>query len=130
MKWYVFSEGDTFVLWSTLQAYLASTDHTQSYYLGSSTNLGDDPVFAYGGADFVVSRPAMQMIADCYSAYKAAVEALTQASWAGDTVLGKVFSDAGVPVKDVWPVLHGASTSQALFARPYSPGVPKEAKQV
>ena len=101
MKWYVFAEGDTFILWSTLQAYLASIDHTQPYYLGSSTNLGDDPAFAYGGAGFVVSRPAMQMIADYYRAHKAAVEAFTQASWAGDAVLGKVFFDAGVPVKDI-----------------------------
>jgi hypothetical protein len=130
MKWYVFAEGDTFVLWSTLQAYLASIDHMQPYYLGSSTNLGDDPAFAYGGAGFVVSRPAMQMIADYYSAHKAAVEAFTQSSWAGDAVLGKVFFDAGVPVTDVWPLMHGESTSQALFARPYSPGVPKEPEQV
>jgi hypothetical protein len=72
----------------------------------------------------------MQMIVDYYGAHKAAVEALTLASWAGDAVLGKVFFDAGVPIKDIWPVLHGASTSQALFARPWSPGVPKEAEQV
>lgn len=130
MKWYVFAEGDTFVLWSTLQAYLASIDHTQPHYLGSSTNIGDDPAFAYGGAGFVVSRPAMQMIADYYNAHKAVVEAITQASWAGDAVLGKVFFDAGVPVKGIWPMLHGESTSRALFARPYNPGVPKEAEQV
>lgn len=130
MKWYVFAEGDTFVLWSTLQAYLASIDHTKPQYLGSATNIGDDPAFAYGGAGFIVSRPAMQMIVDHYSSHKDEVEAFTQASWAGDAVLGKVFFDAGVPVKDIWPVLHGESTSQALFARPWSPGVPKEAEQI
>jgi hypothetical protein len=130
MKWYVFAEGDTSILWSTLHPYLASLNHTEPLYLGSATNIGDDPAFAYGGAGFIVSRPAMRMIADYYSTHKATVETLTQASWAGDAVLGKVFFDAGVPVKDIWPVLHGASTSQALFARPWSPGVPKEAEQV
>jgi hypothetical protein len=130
MKWYVFAEGDTFVLWSTLQAYLANMDHTKPYYLGSATNIGDDPAFAHGGAGFIVSRPAMRMIVDYYSAHKAEIEAVTQASWAGDAVLGKVFFDAGVPVKDIWPVMHGESTSQALFARPWSPGVPKEAEQI
>lgn len=130
MKWYVFAEGDTFVLWSTLQAYLANMDHTKPHYLGSATNIGDDPAFAHGGAGFIVSRPAMRMVVDYYSAHKAEIEAVTQASWAGDAVLGKVFFDAGVPVKDIWPVVHGESTSQALFARPWSPGVPKEAEQI
>jgi hypothetical protein len=130
MKWYVFAEGDTFILWSTLHAYLASIDHTEPYYLGSATNIGDDPAFAYGGAGFIVSRPAMRTIVDYYSTHKAEVEAVTEASWAGDAVLGKVFFDAGVPIKDIWPAMHGESTSQALFARPWSPGVPKEPEQV
>jgi hypothetical protein len=130
MKWYVFAEGDTSILWSTLQTYLAGMDHTKPHYLGSATNIGDDPAFAYGGAGFIVSQPAMRMIADYYSDHKAEIETITQKSWAGDAVLGKVFFNAGVHVKDVWPLLHGASTSQALFARPYSPGVPKEAEQV
>jgi hypothetical protein len=130
VKWYVFAEGDTSILWSTLQAYLAGMDHTEPHYLGSATNIGDDPAFAYGGAGFIVSQPAMRMIADYYSDHKAEIETITQKSWAGDAVLGKVFFNARVPVKDVWPLVHGASTSQALFARPYSPGVPKEAEQV
>lgn len=130
MKWYVFAEGDTSILWSTLQAYLARLDHTEPHYLGSATNIGDDPAFAYGGAGFIVSRPAMQMIVDHYSAHKAAIEAYTQENWAGDAVLGKAFFDAGVPVEDIWPVMRGESTSQALFARPWSPGVPKEAEQI
>jgi len=130
MKWYVFAEGDTSVFWSTLHAYLASIDHTEPHYLGSVTNIGDDPAFAYGGAGFIVSRPAMRMITDYYSTHKAEIESLTQKSWAGDAVLGKVFFDAGVPVKDIWPVVHGESTNQALFARPWSPGVPKEAEQI
>jgi hypothetical protein len=130
MKWYVFAEGDTSIIWSTLHAYLASIDHTEPHYLGSATNIGDEPAFAYGGAGFIVSRPAMQFIVDYYSTHNAAIEAYTQANWAGDAILGKVFFDAGVPVKDIWPVMHGESTSQALFARPWSPGVPKEAEQV
>jgi hypothetical protein len=130
MKWYVFAEGDTSIIWSTLHAYLATLNHTEPHYLGSATSIGNDPGFAYGGAGFIVSRPAMRMIVDHYSAHKAAVEAITLASWAGDAVLGKVFFNAGVSVKDIWPVVHGASTTQALFARPWSPGVPKEAEQV
>lgn len=118
MKWYVFAEGDTFILWSTLHAYLASIDHKEPHYLGSATNVGDEPAFAHGGAGFIVSRSAMQMIVDYYSTHKAAIEAFTQANWAGDAILGKVFFDAGVSVTDIWPVMHGESTSQALFARP------------
>jgi hypothetical protein len=130
MKWYVFAEGDTSILWSTLHAYLAGIDHAEPHYLGSATNVGDEPALAYGGAGFIVSRPAMQLIVDYYSTHKAAIEAYTQANWAGDAILGKVFFDASVPVKDIWPVMHGESTSQAFFARPWSPGVPKEAEQV
>ena len=130
MKWYIFAEGDTFVFWSTLHAYLASIDHMESHYLGSATNIGDNPAFAHGGAGFIVSRPAMRMIADYYSTHKADIESLNQKSWAGDAVLGKVFFDAGVPVKDIWPIVHGESTNQASSARPWSPGVPKEAEQI
>ncbi|KAM0701655.1 hypothetical protein Q7P35_010564 [Cladosporium inversicolor] len=130
MNWYVFAEGDTSILWSTLHAYLASIDHTEPHYLGSATNIGDDAAFAYGGAGFIVSRLAMQMAAEYYKAQKATIEAYTEENWAGDAVLGKVFFDAGVPVKDIWPVMHGDSTSQTLFARPWSPGVPKETEQI
>ena len=130
MKWYIFAEGDSFLVWSTLRALLATLDHTQPLYLGSSTNIGNDPAFAHGGSGFIVSQPAMRIIAEHYSFHKAEIEAIVESSWAGDAVLGKVFFNAGIKLTDVWPVLHGESPGQSLFARPWSPGVPKEYEQV
>lgn len=129
MKWYVFMEADSFVLWSTLSAYLARQDHTKPWYFGVDTYIGEC-VFAHGGAGFMVSQPALRIIVDYYNTHKAEIETFTNRQWAGDCVLGQTFKDAGVPLTSVWPLVHGESTGHAYFARSWSPGVPKEYKQV
>lgn len=53
MKWYVFIEADTFLLWSMLLQYLSLLDHTRPYYLGAGTFLGEH-LLAHGGSGFVV----------------------------------------------------------------------------
>lgn len=117
MKWYVFIEADTFLLWSMLLQYLALLDHTKPYYLGAGTCLGEH-LFAHGGSGFVVSQPAMRQVTQHYTSYKAEVEALTDRQWAGDYVLGKTFSDAGVPCTDTWPHFQGDYPGLVAYAGP------------
>ena len=87
MKWYILVEADTLIFWSTLQSYLAATDHTKPHYAGDRINVGDI-AFAHGGTGFIVSQPALRIVVEYYTAHKAEAEALVDQQWAGDTVLG------------------------------------------
>lgn len=117
MKWYVFIEADTFLLWSMLLQYLSLLDHTKPYYLGAGTCLGEH-LFAHGGSGFVVSQPAMRQVTQHYTVHKAEIEALTDREWAGDYVLGKTFNDAGVPCTDAWPHFQGDYPGLVAYAGP------------
>jgi hypothetical protein len=102
MKWYLFMESDSFVQWSTLQQYLATLDPTRAIYAGKQMLISDD-MFVHGGSAFIVSQPALRIVVDYYSAHKAEIEQFTDGHWAGDCVLGKTFTDAGVPFTNAWP---------------------------
>lgn len=102
MKWYVFMEADSFLLGSMLQQYLATLDSTEPVYAGKQMLIGDD-LFAHGGSGFVVSQPALRTVVDYYTAHKAEIEEFTAGHWAGDCVLGKAFTDSGVPFTNAWP---------------------------
>lgn len=102
MTWYVFMEADSFILWSTLLQYLGTVDSTKAIYAGKQMLISGD-VFAHGGSAFVVSQPAMRTVVDYYTAHKAEIEKLTNGHWAGDCVLGKTFTDSGVPFTNAWP---------------------------
>lgn len=101
IKWYVFIEADTFVLWSMLQQYLATLDHTKPVYTGSQTYIGDD-LFAHGGSGFAVSEPAMRKVVDYYATHKSEIEQFIDGHWAGDCVLGKTFTES-------CPAIHSCS---------------------
>jgi hypothetical protein len=106
MKWYVFIEADTFLLWSMLQQYLDLLDPTEPIYAGSPTFVGDVQ-FAHGGSGFVVSQPALRMVVSHYATHKAEIEKFTGSHWAGDCVLGKAFADSGVSLTNAWPTIQG-----------------------
>lgn len=116
-RWYIFIEADTFLLWSMLLQYLSLLDHTQPFYAGCGTCLGKN-LFGHGGSGFVVSRPAMHLAVQHYSAHKAAIEDFTNKNWAGDYVLGKVFDNAGVSFTDAWPHFQGDYPGLVAYAGP------------
>ncbi|CAD0110287.1 unnamed protein product [Aureobasidium uvarum] len=116
-KWYVFVEADSYLLWASLLEYLAVLDPSKPHYTGSIMFIGDT-VFAHGGSGFMVSQPAMHMVVDQYAAHKAEIEAYTDGHWAGDCVLGKVFTEAGVKFTDAWPIMQGDYPGLVAYARP------------
>ncbi|THY44426.1 hypothetical protein D6C99_06778 [Aureobasidium pullulans] len=117
MKWYVFVEADSHLLWASLLEYLAALDASKPHYTGSIMFIGDT-VFAHGGSGFMVSQPAMRVAVEQYAAHKAEIEALTDSHWAGDCVLGKVFTEAGVKFTDAWPIMQGDYPGLVAYARP------------
>jgi hypothetical protein len=106
MRWYVFIEADTFLLWSMLQQYLDLLDPTESIYAGSPTFVGGVQ-FAHGGSGFVVSQPVMRMVVNHYEMHKAEIEKFTDSHWAGDCVLGKAFAGSGILLTNAWPAMQG-----------------------
>ena len=117
MKWYIFVEADTFILWKQLLQWLASKDHTHPHYTGSQM-FANGALFAHGGSGFAVSQPAMRMVVEHYTAHKAELEAIVDAHWAGDVVLGKAFQDAGVSFTNAWPMIQGDFPGLLAYARP------------
>jgi hypothetical protein len=117
MKWYVFVEADTYLLWSTLLHYLSVLDHSQPVYLGSQMYIGDI-LFAHGGSGFVVSQSAMRKVVSHYASHKSDLEAFAHGHWAGDAVLGKAFTDSGVKFTDAWPIMQGDYPGTVAYAKP------------
>ncbi|KAK5716590.1 hypothetical protein LTR15_009481 [Elasticomyces elasticus] len=117
MKWYVFVEADTYIMWASMLQYLSALDATKPHYTGSQMYIANVQ-FAHGGSGFMVSQPAMRLVVERYAAYKAEIEAFTDGHWAGDCVLGKAFTDAGVPFTDAWPIMQGDYPGIVAYAQP------------
>jgi hypothetical protein len=129
MDWYVFIEADTFILCSMLQQYLATQDPAQLFYAGSQAFIAGDR-FAHGGSGFVVSQSAMRKVVDHYVAHKSEIERFTDDHWCGDCVLGKAFTDSGVPLTNTWPAFQGDYPGLVSYAPAESRPVPDESSRV
>ncbi|KAL4785947.1 hypothetical protein BJX76DRAFT_322647 [Aspergillus varians] len=102
--WYVFMEADTYILWSSMLAWLERLDHRKPYYLGNQMQIRD-VLFAHGGSGFVLSRPAIDRAANMIKSNRDHWEQITEEEWAGDCVLGMLLHDAGVELEWSWPML-------------------------
>ncbi|KAK8087437.1 hypothetical protein PG994_002411 [Apiospora phragmitis] len=94
-KWFVFIEGDTYLVWQNMLEWLSRFDPSQPHYLGKHMYIGS-VLFGHGGSGFVLSNPAMQKVSQRWSEAKAEIEAYTAGEWAGDMVLGKIIKDVGI----------------------------------
>lgn len=106
MKWYVFIEADSYIIWASLLQHLATLDHEKPYYAGVTVFI-DGVGFAHGGSGFIVSQPAMRLVTKHINSNQQQLDNFTDSHWAGDCVLGKTFTDAGVPLTDAWPIIQG-----------------------
>jgi hypothetical protein len=115
MKWYVFVEPDTYLIWSNLLAWLQRLDPSEPLYYGSEVQIDSD-IFAHGGSSFVISNPALKRVAALYEANAADWHALTSAHWAGDCILGKALAESGTPLTWTWPMIQGGNPNTMDFA--------------
>ncbi|KAK8133355.1 hypothetical protein PG984_005367 [Apiospora sp. TS-2023a] len=107
-KWFVFVEGDTYLVWQNMLEWLSRFDPEKPHYLGKQVYIGD-VFFGHGGSGFVLSNPAMQQVSQRWTENKAEIEAYTAEQWAGDMVLGKVIKDVGIDMLWSFPNLQGDS---------------------
>jgi hypothetical protein len=103
-KWFIFIESDTYVLWKSLLTWLEHFDASQPWYLGQQMQIGDI-VFAYGGAGFAISQPALKKVVEHRNENLKFYDDFTAGHWAGDCVLGKALRDVGVPLTWSFPTL-------------------------
>lgn len=107
-RWFVFIEGDTYMLWQNMVAYLAKFDATKPYYLGKHMYI-NNILFGHGGSGFVLSRPAAEMVSRQWRQHFEEFDEFTRTEWAGDAILGKALKDAGVDMFWSFPHLQGDS---------------------
>lgn len=105
-KWYIFIESDTYILWQTLLEWLSHFDSSKPHYLGMQMQIGD-VIFAYGGAGFAISNPALKKVVEHRKANLKFYDDFTGGHWAGDCVLGKALADSGVNLMWSFPTLTG-----------------------
>lgn len=112
-QWYVFYEGDTTVVWNTIIALLSEYDPDDLHYFGNpSPRL--DIHFGNGGSGYILSRAAMKMLVKKDWTWlgewqpNLAVRHLEEVIGdpCGDSVLGKVLWDQGVPLQGLWPLFN------------------------
>jgi hypothetical protein len=114
MKWYVFVEPDTYLMWSNLLEWLKRLDPSEPLYYGSEVQIDSD-IFAHGGSSFVISNPALKRVAALYKENAADWHALTSAHWAGDCILGKALAESGTPLTWAWPMIQGGNPNTMDF---------------
>jgi hypothetical protein len=107
-KWYVFIEADTFLGWNNLLEFLGNFDDSKPYYIGKHLFI-NDVEFAYGGAGFALSNPAMRKVSEQRSAHLSEYEEFTKTHWVGDCALGKVLEDIKIPLQRAFPHFQGDS---------------------
>lgn len=113
-KWYVIIESDSYVLWGNLLRWLSGFDASKPYYLGMQMQV-DDIIFAYGGSGIILSRPALEKVVRHRQDNLKSYDEFTAAHWAGDCVLGKALSDAGVDLFFSWPNVFTESPVEMNF---------------
>ncbi|KAK6087973.1 hypothetical protein SCUP234_01039 [Seiridium cupressi] len=106
-KWFIFTECDGYINWTSLLSWLSHHDPSTPY-VGQLMVIGD-VVFAYGGASFVVSNNAMKAVTEHYTADAEKYEDFTGHHWAGDCVLGKALKDIEIDFTQAWPTFLGDS---------------------
>ncbi|KAJ5247669.1 hypothetical protein N7468_002652 [Penicillium chermesinum] len=136
-EWFVFLETDTYFVWDNVFRLLDQFDPYAPHYFGSPSpgfklDGGNRVWFAYGGAGFILSRGAMEMLTDRkigkYGEYidpslsEKYMEVVNQ-DCCGDSVLGFALWEAGVKLSGLWPMfnahsLHGIPFDHVHWCQP------------
>ncbi|SMR52397.1 unnamed protein product [Zymoseptoria tritici ST99CH_1E4] len=136
-RWYVFYEGDTFVVWDNVFRWLANFDPDTPQYFGSPSpgreDKGERVWFANGGPGYIISRAAMRRLVKNdfdQTTGEYLGSKFTESHWGdvltdccGDSVLGWALWQEQVRISGVWPSmnphpLHGVPFSDQHWCQP------------
>ena len=108
-KWYVFMEDDSHVVWSNMVLLLRNYDWLKPLYIGSHNFIGDIH-FAHGGSVFALSNTALRMAVGEYRRNRGQWDDTMSTLFCGDSGVGLLLEQMGVPITGAWPVIQGATT--------------------
>ncbi|KAK4611755.1 hypothetical protein CLAFUW4_12916 [Fulvia fulva] len=137
-SWYVFYEGDTYVVWDSVFRLLEHFDPDVPHYFGSPSPGADHgggiiTWFANGGPGCIISRGAMRkLVKDDWdrSSGEWKGSKLAEKNWnetltncCGDSSLGSVLWNENVDLEGLWPSfdphpLHGVPFSDLYWCQP------------
>ncbi|OAQ98745.1 hypothetical protein LLEC1_06053 [Akanthomyces lecanii] len=116
MKWYVFVEADTYVVWSNLVEWLNTRmNATEDIYVGGVAFLNNLP-FAHGGTGYAISGVLLERLVEHVQQIPA--EALNQMAMhtcCGDALLADVIDRINVSVLRASPMFNGEKPSTLPF---------------
>ncbi|KAL6230200.1 hypothetical protein BDW75DRAFT_234587 [Aspergillus navahoensis] len=115
-KWFMFIEADTFLIWSNLLKWLAQLDWRRAHFLGLPVTM-EDQRFAYGGAGWLLSRPAIQQITHHIASRNDSYEDFTTDTSFGDLILGYVLEQAGLGLTGGWPLIQRETPSTMEYTK-------------
>ncbi|KAJ5655067.1 hypothetical protein N7490_002070 [Penicillium lividum] len=128
-EWFVFIETDTYLFWDNLFRLLDRYDPAVPLYFGSPSPgfwLKDEKRvwFAYGGAGFVLSRAAVEILTERkigeYGEYAEPSVSeqymdVVNRDCCGDSVLGFVLHQKGIDLSGLWPMFNAHSLHSIPF---------------
>ncbi|EME40123.1 glycosyltransferase family 31 protein [Dothistroma septosporum NZE10] len=137
-SWYVFYEGDTYIVWDTVFRLLEHFDADVPHYLGSPSPGADHgggliTWFANGGPGYILSRGAMRKLVKHDLDRKTGKwrgSKLAERNWnetltncCGDSSLGSALWNEDIELKGLWPLfcphpLHGVPFSDLYWCQP------------
>lgn len=115
-KWFMFIEADTFLVWSNLLNWLSQLDWGEPYFFGLPVTM-EGQLFAYGGAGWLLSRPAIQRMTHHMASENSDYEDFTNKTSFGDLILGYVLEQAGIGLTGVWPLIQRETPSTMEYTK-------------
>lgn len=131
-QWYVFFEGDTYIVWDNVFRLLENFDADQPHYFGSPSPGRDGIWFANGGPGFILSRAAVRkLVRDDYTkdgSYLGSRVSVKQwnetlVNCCGDSILGWALWEESLKLDGLWPMFnphppHGVPFSDLYWCQP------------
>jgi hypothetical protein len=114
MDWYFHIDADTYVIWSSLVAWLKKLDPTKESYIGSLSFINNLP-FAHGGSGMLMSGAAMRNFVVEHNGTAGRWDYKMHDECCGDWVLAQILKEYGMELMNSWPTIQGESQSTIPF---------------
>jgi hypothetical protein len=114
MDWYFHIDADTYVIWSSLVAWLEKLDPTKESFLGSLSFINNLP-FAHGGSGMLMSGPAMRNFVVKHNGTANLWDYKMHDECCADWVLAQILKEYGMELMNSWPTIQGEAQSTIPF---------------
>lgn len=117
MKWYVFVEADTYIVWSNLIQWLNTRmDATEDIYVGGIAFLNNLP-FAHGGTGYAISGVLLErLVAHIKEVPAKELNEMAMHTCCGDALLADVIDKLHVSVLRASPMFNGEKPNTLPFS--------------